>query len=113
MDKRALRARIAELEQIENRTAEQEGEVKQLRRHLAQQHQSDDGQQRIVCDHRNAKFGDKFCRNCGEQISMPPRAAVAELLREILDDDYEISDDGNSPKSGNPEAPRGNSADDP
>ncbi len=94
MDKRALRARIAELEGIENRTAEQEGELKQLRRRLAQP--GEPGSQRIVCDHPNAKFGDKFCRNCGEQISMPPREAVAELIREILEKDYEISEDANS-----------------
>lgn len=94
MDKRALKARIAELEAMENRTAEQEGELKQLRRRLAQL--GDQGSQRIVCDHPNAKFGDKFCRNCGEQISMPPREAVAELVREILEKDYEILDEANS-----------------
>lgn len=93
MDKRALRTRIAELERVENRTAEQDGELRQLRRRLAQPQQGDDAQQRIVCDHRSSKFGDKFCRNCGEQISMPPRAAVAELLREILEEDYAISTD--------------------
>lgn len=101
MDKRALRARIAELERVETRTAEQDGELKQLRRRLAQPQQGDDGQQRIVCDHRSSKFGDKFCRNCGEQISMPPRAAVAELLREILEEDYAIStDDAGAPDAG-------------
>ena len=48
MDKHALRARMAELERVGNRTAEQEGELKQLRRRLA--HLGEDGQQRIVCD---------------------------------------------------------------
>ena len=103
MDKHALRARIAKLERVGNRTTEQEGELKQLRRRLA--HLGEDGQQRIVCDHPNAKFGDKFCRNCGEQISMPPRGAVAELLREILEEDYEISEDGGNSSRSNSSRP--------
>jgi len=103
MDKRALRLRIAELERIENRTAEQEGELKQLRRRLARL--GDGDPQQIVCEHRNAKFGDKFCRNCGEQISMPPRAAVADLLREILEEDYEFTDDKASSSNGDSAPP--------
>lgn len=99
MDKRALRLRIAELERIENRTSEQDGELKQLRRRLARL--SDGDRQQVICDHRNAKFGDKFCRTCGEQISLPPRAAVAELVREILEEDYEISDEKDDSSNGN------------
>jgi hypothetical protein len=105
MDKGALRARIADLEGIENRTGEQEGELKELRVRLAQS-VDQPGSQRVVCDHVNAKFGDRFCRNCGEQISMPPRAAVAELLREILEEDYEISEDkSTSAKGKSPQQP--------
>ena len=91
MDTRALRLRIVEFERIQNRTAEEESELKQLRRRLARL--AEDEPQRIVCDHPNAKCGDRFCRNCGEAINMPPKSAISEIVREILRDEYHVQDD--------------------
>jgi len=83
MNKRdELQQRIGELEAKDDPSPEEKAELKQKQQELRKLER--EPQHVALCPHKDARLEHRFCPTCGEAMPALPRAAIEQIIEEVL-----------------------------